>query len=291
MKHTNPPKKLQDLNLMDRFLFSEVIESAEAYKIILEIILEREINFKGEPIAENEKRKELLGKIARLDVCAIGDDNRVYNAEVQKENENNMHKRMRYYGALMTSKLLPEGTIDYNRLSDLCMIVIAGFDMGGEGKYRYTVRRMYEGYPDKDVYDGEVILYLNTKGKDTEGVSSELIAMLEYFEETTDDVALSSGYERIIRLNEIVSSIKANDEIGVKYMNAYEERMHDIQEAREQGEKTGEERGRTEGLEAGIAQGEASKALEMAKAMKIKNYPDDEIAELTGLSPNDIKAL
>ena len=35
----------------------------------------------------------------------------------------------------MTSKLLPEGTIDYNRLSDLCMIVIAGFDMGGEGKY------------------------------------------------------------------------------------------------------------------------------------------------------------
>ena len=291
MKHTNPPKKLQDLNLMDRFLFSEVIESAEAYKIILEIILEREINFKGEPIAENEKRKELLGKIARLDVCAIGDDNRVYNAEVQKENENNMHKRMRYYGALMTSKLLPEGTIDYNRLSDLCMIVIAGFDMGGEGKYRYTVRRMYEGYPDKEVYDGEVILYLNTKGKDTAGVSNELIAMLEYFEETTDDKALSSGYERIIRLNEIVSSIKANDEIGVKYMNAYEERMHDIQEAREQGEKTGEERGRTEGLEAGIAQGEASKALEMAKAMKIKNYPDDEIAELTGLSPKDIKAL
>ena len=291
MKHTNPPKKLQDLNLMDRFLFSELIESAEAYKIILEIILEREINFKGEPIAENEKRKELLGKIARLDVCAIGDDDRVYNAEVQKENQNNLHKRMRYYGALMTSKLLPEGTIDYNRLSDLCMIVIAGFDMGGEGKYRYTVRRMYEGYPDKEVYDGEVILYLNTKGKDTAGVSNELIAMLEYFEETTDDKALSSGYERIIRLNEIVSSIKANDEIGVKYMNAYEERMHDIQEAREQGEKTGEERGRTEGLEAGIAQGEASKALEMAKAMKVDNEPVEKIVKYTGLPKEKVELL
>ena len=185
-----------------------------------------------------------------------------------------MHKRMRYYGALMTSKLLPEGTIDYNKLSDLCMIVIAGFDMGGEGKYRYKVRRMYEGYPDKDVYDGEVILYLNTKGKDTEGVSDELIAMLEYFEETTDDKALSSGYERIIRLNEIVSSIKANDEIGVKYMNAYEERMHDIQEAREQGEEIGRNEGE--------ASGRAAEKMEMAKAMKIKNYPDDEIAEPTG---------
>ena len=70
-------------------------------------------------------------------------------------------------------------------------------------------------------------------------------------------------------------------------MNAYEERMHDIQEAREQGEEIGG----SEGLEAGIAQGEASKVLEMAKTMKIKNYPDDEIAELTGLSPKDIKAL
>ena len=161
--------------------------------------------------------------------------------------------------------------------------------MGGEGKYRYTVRRMYEGYPDKEVYDGEVILYLNTKGKDTAGVSNELIAMLEYFEETTDDKALSSGYDRIIRLNEIVASIKANDEIGVKYMNAYEERMHDIQEAREQGEEIG----RSEGLEAGIAQGEASgraeRELEMAKAMKNDNKPVDEIAKYTGLPWSCVK--
>ena len=38
--------------------------------------------------------------------------------------------------------------------------------------------------------------------------------------ESTYDKALSLGYERIIRLNEIVASIKAIDEIGVKYMNA-----------------------------------------------------------------------
>ncbi len=99
--------------------------------------------------------------------------------------------------------------------------------------------------------------------------------MLEYFEETTDDKALSSGYERIIRLNEIVSSIKANDEIGVKYMNAYEERMHDIQEAREQGE----------------AQGEASKALEMAKAMKVDNEPVEKIVKYTGLPKEKVELL
>ena len=303
MKYKRPPKRLQDLNLMDRFLFSEVIENAEAYKIILEIVLDKEINFKEEPIAENEKRKELLGKIARLDVCAIGDDDRIYNAEVQKENQNNLHKRMRYYGALMTSKLLPEGTVNYNELNDLCMIVIAGFDIGGEGRYRYTVRRMYEGYPDKEVYDGEVTIYLNTKGIDADGVSDELVVMLTYFEETTDEVASTSGYERIARLHEIVTSIKASDEIGVKYMNAYEERIYDMQEAKEEGKSEGLELGRSEGLEQGrsegLAEGEkigeasgrAAEKLEMAKALKDKGVDIGIIAETSGLSKEDIEKL
>ena len=55
---------------------------------------------------------------------------------------------------------------------------------------------MYEEYPDKEVLDGEVNIYLNTKGTDSSGVSGELVALLKYFEETTDDIAISSGYER-----------------------------------------------------------------------------------------------
>ena len=134
---------------------------------------------------------------------------------------------------------------------------------------------MYEGYPDKEVFDGEVIIYLNTQGRYPEEVSGELVAMLEYFEKTTEKVALSSGYERIGRLHEIVAEIKASDEIGVKYMNAYEERMHDIQEAREQGE----------------AEGEASKAREMANALKEKGVAIDIIAETSGLSAEAIEKL
>ena len=86
---------------------------------------------------------------------------------------------------------------------------------------------------------------------------------------------MSSGYERIIRLNEIVASIKANDEIGVKYMNAYEERMHDIQEAREQGE----------------ASGRAAEKLEIAKAMKNENLDVETIAKVSGLPKEKIELL
>ena len=115
--------------------------------------------------------------------------------------------------------------------------------------------------------------------------------MLKYFEETTDDAALSSGYERINRLNEIVSSIKASDEIGVKYMNAYEERMLDIQEAREQGEELGRSEGLEQGRSEGEASGRAAEKIEMAKALKDKGVAIDIIAETSGLSKQEVEKL
>ena len=53
------------------------------------------------------------------------------------------------------------------------------------------------------------------------------------------------------------------------------------------GKAEGIEQGRTEGK----AEGEASKAREMAEAMKSKNYSIDEISELTGLSVDEIEKL
>ena len=51
------------------------------------------------------------------------------------------------------------------------------------------------------------------------------------------------------------------------------------------------EQGLEQGLEQGIAQGEASKAIEMARAMKSDGEPVDKIAKYTGLSPEEISRL
>ena len=67
----------------------------------------------------------------------------------------------------------------------------------------------------------------------------------------------------------------------------------------EKGRNEGLERGRSEGLEQGIAQGRtegeasgrAERELEMAKAMKAKGYPAEEIAELTGIPIEEIESL
>lgn len=56
-------------------------------------------------------------------------------------------------------------------------------------------------------------------------------------------------------------------------------------------EKKGFADGKAEGLSEGLADGENKKQTEIAKKMKSKNIPIDEISELTGLSKEEIKKL
>ena len=60
-----------------------------------------------------------------------------------------------------------------------------------------------------------------------------------------------------------------------------------IAEAKEEGL----EQGRTEGLAEGEASGRAEREIEMARAMKNKDYSIAEISELTGLSVEEIEKL
>ena len=57
------------------------------------------------------------------------------------------------------------------------------------------------------------------------------------------------------------------------------------------GEKRGEERGRSEGISLGITQGEHKKAIETAEKLITLGLPQDQIASVTGLSPEEIEKL
>ena len=82
-------KSLQDLTLLDRFLFAEVMEDAETFENVLSIILGQDISIKGHPQSEHEKRTSPLKR--------------------QKENTKNLPHRSRFYQALIDSKLLDPG--------------------------------------------------------------------------------------------------------------------------------------------------------------------------------------
>ncbi len=302
-------KELKDLDLLDRFLFAEAIEDPETMELILEIILGREVILKHLPQAEKEQRCFLWSKQVKLDVWAKDVDDVVYDTEVQKKNTKDLPKRSRLYSSMIDSKLLPVGMTSYKPLNDVYVIMITPFDLFGKGLYRYTFNMRCQEVPDIELEDGATRIFLNTRGTNPNGVSHELIELLRYFEHSTDETASRAGSERIARLHEKVSHIKASEEIGVKFMNAWEEKLLDRQEGydegleagKQEGLRIGEEKGRKEGMEAGekkglrvgeergLKTGRKKERQEIAAKMKARGMSLEEIAEITGMEASEIE--
>ena len=93
--------------------------------------------------------------------------------------------------------------------------------------------------PGLKLHDGATRIFLNTHGTDDEGVSEELIQLLRYFEQTTEENAAGSHSQKIENLQKRVEEIKKNEEVGIRYMNAFEEKMWERREGREEGEMIG----------------------------------------------------
>ena len=58
---------------------------------------------------------------------------------------------------------------------------------------------------------------------------------LHYLEHTTDEEAAKAQSDRIRRIHERVCRVRSSEKIGVKYMQAWEERYYDMQDAKAEG--------------------------------------------------------
>ena len=248
-------KPLKDLNLMDRFLFAEATEDPVIMRSILEIILGKEIALKHLPQPEKEQRTTPLSRFVKLDVWAWDTEDTVYDTEVQKENTNNLPKRSRYYQAMIDSKLLPPGEINFNKLNQVYIILITPFDLFGKGRYRYTYEEMCQEFPGMRLNDGAIRIFLNTHGTDKTGVSEELVELLNYMEHTTEKVSRQCKSDKIHEMQERIRQIKSSEEIGVKYMQEWEEKILEKQKAHEEGLEEGRKLGLAEGRKSGLAEG------------------------------------
>lgn len=288
-------KSLKELDLLDRFLFAETIEDPEAIELILEIILGKDVMLKHLPQAEKEQRRFLWGKQVKLDVWAEDTENILYDVEVQKRNTKDIPKRSRMYNSMIDSKLLLPGTRSYNELNDVYIIIITPFDLFGKGRYKYTFRMGCRERPGIWLGDGATRIFLNTRGTDPTGASEELISLLRYFESSTDITANSSGSERISKLHNKVVRIKENEEVGVKFMNLWEEKLLDRQDGYEEGLAEGEKHGRLAGLAEGKRQGRAAGITEgkreIATKMKNRGMDPADISEMTGIPVEELERM
>lgn len=239
-------KSLQDLNLLDRFLFAQVMEDPDTVQTFLELLLGEEIMLRQQPQTEKEQRTSPLNRYVKLDVWAEDTEDVVYDAEVQKENTKNLPKRSRYYQALIDCNLLPPGTVDFNQLRESYIIIISPFDPFGYGRYQYTFVNQCKEVSELLLEDGAVRIFFNTRGHNDGETRPELIELLRFMEHTAELAGQQSEDPRIRKLQRRVEVVKASEQIGVRYMQAWEERVMDRQEARAEGLEIGREEGREE---------------------------------------------
>ena len=211
-----------------------------------------------------------------MDVWSIDQEDTVYDTEVQKKNTGNLPKRSRLYHGMINSKLLlPPGELDYNRMPDSYVIMIMPFDLMGRGLYRYTFEMICREIPELRLEDGATRIFLNTHGTVRGDADQELIDMLRYMECTTAKNAERSGSERIQGMHEIVENIRSSEEIGVRYMQDWEEKALE----------------RQEGRNAGLQEGADEQKKTIAKKLLKKGMKIETIAEVTSLSEEEIKQL
>ena len=226
---------LKDLNLIDRFLFDEVMEDAQTQQDFLSIIFGREIPLLSRAETEKELRVSPSVRSIRMDVFSMDEEKTIYNTEMQKKKQTDLAKRSRYYQSMIDTSLLKPGVPDYNDLNQSYVIMVTPFDLFGYGRYIYTFQAACREEPGCVLQDGAFRIFLNTRGTNDDEISPELISFLHYLENTTDAAADGSDSERIQRIHRRVQDVKQNEKVGVKYMQAWEERYYDRKEGREEG--------------------------------------------------------
>ena len=232
MTQTKERKRFKDLNLLDRVLFAEAMEDQQNMELLLDIILNQETHLKQPTQTEKELRRTNEDRQVRLDVY----------------------------------------TVDFNALNMVVIILITPFDIFGHELYKYTFHMKCEEIPELQLDDGATRIFLNTHGKHPELVSEELIELLKYIELSTDETVEHCNSEKVQKLHQKICQLKANKQMEAKFMQAWEEKVLERQEAYEEGKQAGTERGRQEIVDLCGKLMELNRMKDMERAVKDNVY-------------------
>ena len=226
-------RKLEELNLMDDFLFNAMLthpETGEKFThTILKLLFNRD--FKNLKVSAQKfyagMNTDLRG--ARLDVCIEGDcvdiDGEdipsVYDVESDQNDKAKaiaaFPKRSRFYHAIIDSRSLKSGE-DFGKLKQVYVIFICNYDLFGDDRVWYTIKNRCLEEPEMDYEDGAVTLVLYTRG--TKGkISEELRQFLNYMENTDQNNAVNDELKSIQRM---VDAVKRDGEVSLRYMKSFE---------------------------------------------------------------------
>ncbi len=248
-------KRAQQYNLFSDLFVSIALNDTKACEHVIRIIMDKpDLAVKQVDTQETISRIESRG--VRLDVLAEDSEGRIFNIEIQKATTVDHARRIRLYSSMIDSDLLERGQ-SFDQIPTLVMIYISETNIW---QFNGAVSRVLKTWEDngKAFDDGLDIIGVNAAVND----GSKVAALMAYFK-TADPKDQSQG-----ELSKRVKYLKAEgglqmiiDTMDINYI---------------------------EGLEEGIDQEKVATALKM---LSKNNYPNEEIADITGLSIEKILEL
>ncbi len=286
-------KPIQELSLIDDFLFTETMLNKETAQLITRLILKRALGINAKHlIIEPQKTINSTDTDRhgiRMDVSITEKDGetedseiiRVYDIEPNTRKSFSLPKRSRYYQAVTDIKLLESGA-GYDKLPELITIWILPYDPFGKNMMIYHVKNTVEEIPEMDYNDGIRKIFLYTDGE--KGGSDELKKLLSYIKQSSFENVTDKQLEK---LHHGVEVIKNNSMIGVKYMQMWEIVELEKRESREEGIAEGKTEGIAEGIAKGKIEGRIESILELLE--ELGSIPDNLMQTIS--SQNDMNIL
>ncbi len=277
-------KPLEEMNVIDNFLFTQMMSDKECGAVVCSLILSRvlkrevsRISFTPQKTIQGLSEKTHGIRLDAYVTERTGEseyDINVYDVEPDKRSvhKSGLPRRSRYYGDLIDVKILDTGT-DYSRLPDLVTIFILSYDPFGEKAMYYEAGTTLITHPDVHYDDGIRRIYLYTEGELPDGAGDadrKLRNLLRYINNSTKENAIDDDTRM---LDSIVRRVKAKKEVGVEYMKSWEIEQEIREDAqKEERENTERERARAEREKnrADAAEDRAEKEKARADAAEIR---------------------
>lgn len=248
-------RKLEDLNVLDNFLFQQLVsrgkDGEDFCRRLLEPILGKKIGrvriAPQKPIAGLDTdlhgiRLDAYVEVSEPDID-MEVDSEIYDIEPNQTVERDrLPKRTRFYQGLIDARLL-EGGWDYRKLKRVVIIMILPYDPFGKNRMVYTIKNQCVEDTSVEYEDGALKIFLNTKGI-AGNASQELQKMLKYIESS---VAENVTNENIQAIHNYVKEVKKDKEVEVQYMKSWEVEQLIREEAQAEGLAKGHAEGRAEG--------------------------------------------
>ena len=187
------------LNPMDDALFQKMAENKDFCQEILQVILDNKqlivLNTNSQFATKN-----LQGRSCMLDAKCQLEDGRIVNIEVQRADDDDHQRRVRYNGALLTTNLTNPST-KFAEIPDVIVVFISKFDVFKSSRPLYHIDRVIRE-TGKSVDNGFEEVYVNAEIDD----DSDVARLMNVFNTDTayDDVKfpVTSAYKRRYKTTE-----------------------------------------------------------------------------------------